>query len=172
MKAEILFTETQKFRKAWLLLIIVLVNALFVFGFVWQVLLGHPFGTKPASNLVLSVSLLLNFLITAFVLLTRLDTMIKQDGIYVRFFPLHRQFKRYGWDELLKIYLRTYQPIAEYGGWGYRIMIGSGKAYTISGKTGIQLELKGGSKLLIGTNKPEEASEAIKNSYQKQVPSI
>jgi hypothetical protein len=60
----------------------------------------------------------------------------------------------------LKCYVRKYKPLAEFGGWGLRFGV-SGKAYNISGNKGLQLELTNNKKLLIGTQKPEELSEAL-----------
>lgn len=51
----------------------------------------------------------------------KLQTVIKTDGIYVRFFPIHIAFRKYSWDKLSKVYVRTYSPLAEYGGWGLRL---------------------------------------------------
>ena len=50
----------------------------------------------------------------------------------------------------------------EYGGYGMRS--GSrkyGKAYNVSGKTGLQLYLSNGKKLLIGTQNPRQAQKAM-----------
>jgi hypothetical protein len=100
--------------------------------------------------------------ITLFFLLIRLDTVIKEDGVYVRFFPIHLKLKKYPWEDIEKCYVRTYKPLTEYGGWGYRSgLFGSGGALNISGKEGIQLELKNGKKLLIGTRRPEETKEVL-----------
>jgi len=61
--------------------------------------------------------------------------------------------------------VRKYSPIGEYGGWGYRVAgKRSGVAYNISGNMGIQIELKNGKKILLGTRKPEEAKEALRKS--------
>ncbi len=92
----------------------------------------------------------------------RLDTRIKKDGIYVRFFPFHFKYKHYSWDGLTKSFVRQYSPITEFGGWGLRLgLFGKGTAFNVSGDKGLQLEFTNNNKLLIGTNKPEELSEAL-----------
>lgn len=63
--------------------------------------------------------------------------------------------------------MRTYSPIKEYGGWGYRITLKNGKAFNVTGNKGIQLVLKSGKKLLIGTQQESEASLVI-NRYLKK----
>ena len=48
----------------------------------------------------------------------------------------------------------------DYGGWGIKYGL-KGLAYNISGNFGIQLELKSGSKILIGTQKPDEVKKLL-----------
>ncbi|MDR2651097.1 MAG: hypothetical protein LBC68_02105 [Prevotellaceae bacterium] len=110
-------------------------------------------------------------LIIVFVYFISLKTIINAEGIYVKIFPF--LYKHYSWDEIEKVYVRKYRALREYGGWGYKkvafrfgIRIFNfkqyGKAITMSGNTGLQLEFTNGSKLLIGTHKPEEMTEVLK----------
>lgn len=90
----------------------------------------------------------------------RLKNQIRKDGVYVKFFPFHLSFKVYKWDKVSKLFVRQYDPISEYGGWGLRIGR-NGKAFNVSGNKGLQLEFHDNKKLLIGTNKPEELKETL-----------
>lgn len=163
MNNEVLFKESQKFKQWWLWLILFGINGLFLFGVFKQVIGGQQFGDKPMSNTGLIIVTALSFLLTLFFLNLRLDTKIKEDGIYVRFFPFHLSFKQYGWEELTKSYVRQYAPVSEYGGWGLKYgMFGKGTAYNVSGNKGLQLEFTNKKKLLIGTNKPEELTALLK----------
>lgn len=157
-----LFEEKQRFRQTWLWVVLLAVNALFLYGIYAQIFNEGAFGNNPVSDPTLwglSGSMLF---LTLFFLLIRLETLIKEDGIYVRFFPIHLKFKKYAWEEIAKCYVRTYKPLMEYGGWGFRIgLFGSGGALNVSGKEGVQLELESGKKLLIGTQRPEEAKGAL-----------
>jgi hypothetical protein len=141
-----------------------------IYGVFTQVINGHTFGEKPASNSQLLIGAALSLLISIFVLSFRLDTQIKTDGIYVRLFPLQLTYRFFSWKSLLKCYVRKYNAIAEYGGWGLRLgLFGKGRAYNISGNEGLQLEFTNGKKLLIGTQKPEELQEVInqfRTTYQ------
>ena len=159
---EILFTEQQKFKQWWVMLILFGVNGLFFYGAWQQIMEGQRFGNRPMSNTGLLITMGLITLITVLVLSCRLDTIIRKDGIYVRFFPFHLKFKHYAWDRLLKAYVRKYSPIGEYGGWGIRFgLSGRGKAFNITGNKGLQLIFKTNKKLLIGTQKPDEMAEAL-----------
>jgi hypothetical protein len=127
-----------------------------------QVVNGNAIGNKPATNSQLLIGAGLSLLITFFVLSFRLNTQIKIEGIYVRLFPLQVSYRFLPWNSLLKCYVRKYSPVAEYGGWGFRLgLFGKGTAYNISGNDGLQLEFANGKKLLIGTQKPGELSKVI-----------
>ena len=50
----------------------------------------------------------------------RLETEVRQDGLYIRYVPFHRRFKRFKAEDLSEYQARTYRPLLEYGGWGIR----------------------------------------------------
>jgi hypothetical protein len=58
-------------------------------------------------------------------------------------------------------YARDYHPIREYGGWGIR-MGGEGRAFNMRGNRGVQLVLRSGQRVLIGSETPEVLAEAIR----------
>lgn len=162
MNNEVLFTERQRFKQWWLWLILFGINGLFIFGVCKQVIGGQQFGNKPMSNTGLLIVTGLTFLLVLLFLNFRLETRIKTDGIYVRFFPFHLSFKHYAWNKLNKSYVRSYSAITEYGGWGLRTGLpGKSAAFNVSGNKGLQLEFDNNKKLLIGTNKPVELEEAL-----------
>ncbi|MEJ7559273.1 MAG: hypothetical protein WKF66_13265 [Pedobacter sp.] len=162
MSNEVLFLEVQRFKQWWLWLILLGINGLFIYGVFKQVIGGQHFGNKPTSNLVLLTITGLMIIVTVLFANFHLETTIKTDGIYVRFFPFHLKYKYYSWDTLAKAYVRQYSPISEYGGWGLRTgLFGKGTAYNVSGNEGLQLEFKNDKRLLIGTNKPAELIETL-----------
>ena len=162
MSNNILFTERQKFKQWWIWLILLCINGILIFGVFKQVIKGQQFGDKPMGNIELLIVTGLLLLLTLLFINLRLDTIIKQDGIYVRFFPFHIKFKYFAWDSITKSYVRQYSPVTEYGGWGLRLgLFGKGKAFNVSGDKGLQLEFTDNKKLLIGTNKPDELTETL-----------
>ena len=66
----------------------------------------------------------------------------------------------------------NYNPISEYGGWGIKggFSKQTGKAYTTKGTTGLQLTLKNGKKILIGTQKKEEIKRVLETYKRKYTP--
>jgi hypothetical protein len=160
MVNEVLFTERQRFKQWWLWLILLGINGLFLFGVFKQVIGGQQFGDNSMSNAGLLITTGLTIALTILLVNFRLDTTIKKDGIYVRFFPFHLKFKYYNWDSLTKSFIRQYSPLSEYGGWGLR-GLSKNRALSVSGDKGLQLEFKDNKRLLIGTNKPEEITETL-----------
>jgi len=157
-----LFTERQRFKQWWIWLILLGMNGLFIFGSFLQLVLGKQFGDKPMSNNGLLLMTFLTILLSILFYCIRLETQIKKDGIYFRFFPFQRKFKYFNWSMIKKCYVRKYKPLTEYGGWGWRISIsGRGTAFSISGNQGLQLEFLNDKKMLIGTKRPEELSKAL-----------
>ncbi len=99
-------------------------------------------------------------MVSLLIFLIRLETEVRSDGLYVRFFPIHIRFKKFAAEDLDDFYTRTYRPMREYGGWGIRFGK-SGKAYNIKGNEGLQLIFKDGKRLLIGSQRSQELSEAV-----------
>ena len=171
MVNEVLFTERQRFRQWWLWLILLSINGFFLFTLFQSFLAveraggfsdGFSWSESPMNEPSLWIAAAVTTCLTLFFAFLRLDTTIKKDGIYVRFFPFHRNSRFYSWDTLTKSFIRQYSPIAEFGGWGLRLGgLGKVKAYNIAGDMGLQLEFSNHSKLLIGTNKPKEMEKAI-----------
>jgi hypothetical protein len=63
---------------------------------------------------------------------------------------------------------RTYRPVWEYGGWGVRFGL-RGRAYSVSGNRGVQLELVNRKRILIGSRRPEELALAIQEGKKGEV---
>jgi len=167
--SELTFTEEQWFSKKMVLPLIILFTALIAgflcWGIVQQLLFGKPFGNHPESNTSLLIT---NILIFIFILVmdwlllkVKLVTEINRDAIRYRFYPFILRDRFIYWQDIEKAYVRQYKPMIEYGGWGIRYGF-NGKALNIKGNKGLQLELKNGKKLLLGTQKPEELEELLR----------
>ncbi len=158
------FREVQGFRVWWAWAAIIALNILFLYAIIQQVILGIPFGNKPASNLGLILLQFGALTFLYFLFSIRLKTTINEEGIHYRFYPFQIRVTSIGWNELSDAYMRHYNSFYEYGGYGIRI--GSektGRAINTSASCseGLQLEFKDGKLLLIGTTRPEEIKEII-----------
>jgi len=162
MRRDVSFTEQQWFRQIWLWILLFGINLLILYGFVQQIVFDKPYGTQPTSDLGITLVLLLTTVITIIMFSIRLDTYVDREGIRYRFFPFHFSSKIFKWDDVSKAYIRKYNPILEYGGWGIRWgVFGKGNAYNVAGNMGLQLELKNGKKLLFGTQKADDLDRVI-----------
>jgi hypothetical protein len=63
----------------------------------------------------------------------------------------------------------TYRPIVDYGFWGIRSGRDGERALIARGNRGVRLELTDGSKLLIGSQKPELLAAAIDRSLRSSI---
>ena len=154
MSQEILFKEYQGFNRKWVLPVLAL-SCLAAITLLGLQVFGKVEVWKPLVAVFL-VSLLLLLILNI-----RLETLIKTDGIYIRFSPFFLKTKYYSWQKIDSCFVRTYNPIGEYGGWGIRCGFKSGWAYSPSGNRGIQIIFEDGSKLLIGTQKGDEAATTL-----------
>jgi len=145
------FEEKQRFRQWWIWVVLMLPLVSSAAGLIFAFQSAE--GISADVYCAITIILILNGVFLVF----RLDTCISAHGISARMIPIHLKFKTYYWDELDSIEVRRYNPIREFGGWGFRSHGGKkGNAWNISGNYGIQLKFKSGRELLIGTQKPEE----------------
>jgi hypothetical protein len=94
--------------------------------------------------------------------INRLETEVRTDGVFVRYFPFHLHWRQFPAQELSECYARQYRPILEYGGWGIRCGW-KGRAYNVSGNEGVQLVFKNGKRLLIGSKRLQELETATRS---------
>lgn len=121
-------------------------------------------GERPAPDALLlgfALLILAVCLGTAWlVLFGRLVTEVGADGLSVQLRPLTRRHL-FAWDEIASAEACSYEPIAEYGGWGVR-RGRDGRAYNVSGNRGVRLVLRGGERVLVGSRRAERLVEAMR----------
>ena len=156
-----LFSETQKFNQWWIYLILALGIIPFVTFFVYQEVTGRLVGNHPMNREQYIFTITIVCLVSCLFFVMRLQTKIDSEGIHVRFFPFKFNYGLYKWDEIENVSVRSYEPMSEFGGWGIRYSFKNGKALTVSGDIGIQIETKKGRKVLVGTQKPQDAENTI-----------
>jgi len=168
-ETELIYREEQKFA-LWLRWLVVL-------SMVWIVPLSIFSLTKTPPEqgppeilpiiLLIVAGVFVPIAIAVLFFLLKLETEVRPDGLYLRYFPFHINFKRFTTDELSEYYARKYKPIREYGGWGIRCSFRKGNAYNVSGNKGVQLVFKNGKRLLIGSQKAEDLENAIRSIMGK-----
>ena len=165
---DILFREVQRFRQPVLVAIIIATTLvpmiLLGYGMVSQLVFGKPFGDEPMSDMALLMVGLICILplpVVAWLFLaSKLETTVSSNGLYVRFYPFHLRERKIELEKVVSFRALTYRPIWDYGGWGLRFGKG-GRAYNVSGRSGVRLEFDNGKHLLIGSQRSEELAAAI-----------
>ncbi len=142
------FEENQSFRQRWL----------------WALMLAVLGGLlaalalAPEVQVALLIALGITLVTALFLWSLKLTVQVDAEAIHIRFFPVWK--KTVPLAEVVRYEARTYRPILEYGGWGIR-WGWKGTAYSVRGKQGVQLELANGSRIMIGSQRPEELATAI-----------
>lgn len=156
-----IFKEEQRFNQTWIIVLIA-VSAIVPLFVITKEYLDNP---ESFSTLEFIGTLAIILVASCFIFVFKLHTRIDEDGIRYKFFPFQLKFKLLPWTEIKTANVRTYDAITEFGGWGLKGGAlwnkSKGRAINVSGDIGIQLQLKNGKKLLIGTQKKEEAIRVL-----------
>lgn len=157
-----IFEEEQRFNQWWIYAIFMFVLAVLGIA-IFKNSDGFTNFHIPALFLSLPAAAIPIGLILWMQLITRID----HEGIRVKFFPFGFSEKFFQWKQIKECYVRKYNPLTEFGGWGIR-GIGKKMAYNVSGYFGIQIVTREGRSFLIGTVRPEEARMVLLK-YQHKI---
>ena len=161
------FKEEQRFTQTWLIVLLIISLIVPI------ILIFKEFNKENTtmSNNEFILTLVGILTSVGFIFLFKLKTRIDEKGIHYQFFPFHLKLKTISWKEITSAYVRKYDAITEYGGWGLKGGFfwrkSKGTAINVSGDIGIQLELKNGKKILVGTKKENEAKQVLKTYINK-----
>jgi len=164
-----IFKEIQKFQQLWIWIVLILAGSIAIgtFGYIFyeQIINGQSFGNNQMSDtsFIVTFILLLILFLLLFLIIgnAKLITLIDKRGIEYRFIPFQFKTHMIDWGSIESFEVISYHPIREYGGWGIRFGKGGKRAYNVSGNKGLQLYLKNGKQILIGTQKDIELKEFL-----------
>jgi hypothetical protein len=139
------FNETQRFDQWWIKAVL----AIPLFETLAFILNDYQSTGEVQNKSLIGLAIVVAVIILLWMM--KLTTRVDETGIQYSFFPFHLKPKMLTWEEIGTAYMRNYKPLTEYGGWGIRIS-SNGKAFNVKGKRGLQLTLKNGKKILIGTS--------------------
>ncbi len=88
-----------------------------------------------------------------------LRVTVTDAALEIHFAPFVRRVL--AWNEIASSRARTYRPIREFGGWGIRFGRGGARAYNVSGNRGVELTLRDGKRILIGSQRADDLAAAI-----------
>jgi branched-subunit amino acid ABC-type transport system permease component len=169
---RVLFYEEQHFTHWWLLAVLIMsllsFFVPFAYGIYSQEVLSEPLGNNPMSTegLIATgvVSLLIVGVIFVLFVNAKLKTKITNEYIMVAFSPFFRKWRKFTPTEIKEFKVHTNNALRGYGIkqlLKYGLWHKDGQSFTISGKTGLQLNLKTGKKILIGTQKKQAIQYAM-----------
>lgn len=154
--SDVQFSEVQKFGQSWIRVLFGVVFGLLLFTCVYQLIYqAYIFSFAALALMGLLLTLLLLFIRKA-----HLHTKINNAGVSYRFFPFQLTYRHIAWEQIEEIYVREFDALIEYGGWGARYS-SRGNAYIISGRYGLQMELVDERNILISTHRPIELERII-----------
>ncbi len=161
-----IFKEEQRFRQSWLIIVL----AISIMIPIILIIKEYNQVNTNMSAMEFTLTLLLMFGVTIPIFFFTLRTRIDEKGIHYRFFPFHRRFRTILWSDIKSVSVRKYNAISEYGGWGLKggFSRKKGTAVNVSGDIGIQLILTTNKKLLIGTQKENDAKRVLE-TYQHKI---
>jgi hypothetical protein len=116
--------------------------------------------SRPGDALLLAIAPVVVVVIASLVSLSHLDVDVTDTGVSIAFRHLWPT-RRIAFDDIVGLEVRRYNPLLEYGGWGVRLGP-KGWGYMTSGNEGVQLRLRKGLPVLIGSVHPHKLEEAIR----------
>jgi len=175
--ARIYFKEEQRFTSPWIWLLLIsafLASFIPQFYFYSQLAIHENtliVETEAGKSLLISMGLGILIFGLIFFLLARIKliTEVRNGGFFYRYPPIINKERRIGKGEIERYGVRQYKHLREYGGWGFRQGIGkAGRAYNVKGKTGLQLVLKNGKKVLFGTQRGNAILRAMDKMMKEE----
>jgi len=164
MRGEVLFREKQAFHLGGRMIALAIPPAALAVLSLRQIVWHRPWGSPPMSDggllfLTILISLVFLRLITV-----RLTTELRPAQLSIGLKGVWRR-TRVPVAEIRSALPVTYNPAAEYGGYGIRPGP-RGRAYIASGTQAVQLELGDGRKILLGSQRPAELARKIADAQR------
>lgn len=171
---KIFFSEEQRFTQWWVWAIMTAALLAMIVPIAISVqqewIAGLSYSEQPESVTETVITGLFSFFVMVgiFILVfaSRLKTKITSQGLFFAYPPIFRKWRQVAPGAIDHYEIRKYKAKREYGGYGVRRRRISGQAYIVSGSIGLQLHLKNGKKLLIGTHKKQAVESAMKKMME------
>ncbi len=165
-----LFREVQRARGPWWTLamafVVLVISGVFGVALWVQLVLDKPFGNNPASDggliAMAAVGIPFGVALAGLIWAIRMEVEVREDGVYLRYLPFVREAHRYGFEEIQAVQAQRVNPVLDYGGWGIRLGLRRrGMAYLVMGREGVLLDLAGGRRRFLGSQRAAELAAVI-----------
>ena len=114
---------------------------------------GRLFKILVAAGVILPPSLVIAAL--------RMLTLVTPGALRISFGFLSTYHRDIPLDSITAIEVIQYHPIRDYAGWGIRFGRDGERVYNARGDRGVRMHLRDGSKLVVGSQRPEQLALAI-----------
>ncbi len=152
--------EEKQHLKLWWLYILLGVETIVVLSIILFDKGGMSFQQLREIYFLPFAAILLPFILIYIIQKNTLTLNIDADGISYKYFPFRISKRLFDWKSITKVYIRKYDALSEYGGWGYRTRLWfkfKDRAYLLNNESrGLQIEFSNGKKLLFSSNKIDE----------------
>jgi hypothetical protein len=160
-----LFREKQSFQLGAAKIALAMPAAVLAVISCRQIFFHHPWGNPPVTSGNLLFLTILTLLVYVRLMTVRLVTELRPEQLSVAMKGFWRRI-RIPVADIRAAAAVEYDPIREYRGYGVR-MGPRGQAYIASGNQAVQLELRDGRKLLIGSQQPKELAGKILEAQRR-----
>jgi hypothetical protein len=154
-----LFHEEQPFRQLRLRILTAIPSVVMTLLAVWQVGLGQHLGKEPMSDGSLIGWAIFLWLVYLRLVTVKLVTELRQGELRVRMRGLWRSH-RIPLSDVKSVQASTFDAARDWGGYGIR-STRRGTAYLAGGDQGVELEMKNGAVVLIGSRRSSELAQKI-----------
>jgi hypothetical protein len=128
-------------------------------------LLAHKWSIE--FSLAAVISLALPLLLAVYLLQMTTEVTASEVRVWYGWVPVYR--RAVAISNVRSHAVVQYRPIADHGGWGIRAGRDGERVLTARGNRGVRLELADGTRLLIGSQRPEELAETIERARRPDV---
>jgi hypothetical protein len=128
--------------------------------------LGLARGRAGSIELLLGLFVGLSLVMVIVLLLLHMTTEVTPThlGVWFGWVPIYRRIVPVAAIRVIEVV--TFRPLADYGFWGIRSGRDGERVLIARGNRGVRLELMDGSKLLIGSQRPEELARALERALR------
>ena len=160
---HILFSEMQRFRQGWLWVLLIKSSIVSIVLFAVTMIEEK----KPLQEILLfgSIIFFITLINIAAFYFVRFETQVTTHGINYRWWPFFQKFSTINWNDINQAAVRNYP----YSKIGHHQRKGFGNVHNVEGGKGIQLTLKNGKKIFIGSQKILAFQHSIEKSINKTV---
>lgn len=178
----IYFKEKQLLRKTRFMIVVSVFSVFIFFVTIFTLLqllsVNNSFFQEKTAAIIFRISEIIS-VFTLYILITgylmKMETIITAKGIKYRILPFVIKSRSIKKESISEYTLHKSSKLKDFGGWSFRRSFGRKRGiYMITGETAIRFIMKDGSKVILGTQKPEVFLKGLErmNRHKKHQASI